>query len=137
MTRIETVRVMRDGRQKIINKTDLLEGDELLDGSGNALPKKAAKVEKPENTETKTDDSQGGGDGKGGGDDDEPATVQIPADWAEKGTGNHTKRISIAKQLRPDIADDIKKDEQAIEIIEEAIAIAKAAAAAAAEGAGE
>ena len=44
--------------------------------------------------------------------------VAIPDDWAEKGTGKHLKRISLAKLIAPEMADEIKTDDDAIAIIE-------------------
>jgi hypothetical protein len=47
----------------------------------------------------------------------EPKLVEIPEDWAEKGAGNHFKRIALAKTINPDMAELIKTDEDAIGII--------------------
>lgn len=44
--------------------------------------------------------------------------IEIPEDWAETGAGTHFKRIKLAKLLQPEMAELIKTDADAIEIIE-------------------
>ena len=48
--------------------------------------------------------------------------VEIPEDWAETGAGTHFKRIKLAKLLQPEMAELIKTDADAIEIIKAELA---------------
>ena len=44
----------------------------------------------------------------------EDAVIEIPENWAED---SHQKRISLARQIEPDLASEIKTDKDAIEVI--------------------
>lgn len=48
-------------------------------------------------------------------------TVTIPDDWDKIGKGQALRRIRIAKQISPDMAELITDDATAIEVIEEEV----------------
>jgi len=139
METIETVRVLRDGRQKIINKTDVLDTDQVLNGSGEPIANPGggktddakAQAQAEADAKAKADaeadakekaDAEAAADAKAKADAEADAeTIVIPEDWAEKGTGKHLQRIALAKKIRPDLADTITKDDDAIKVIEEAL----------------